>query len=232
MLLGLWPFRLLLSPDEGSGGGGNGDGDPDKDKGDGDPDGSDKDKESNGDKDNGDEEEDPYKGLSAAQLKARLADKENLVGKLRKESKGRRIKLEKVEKAAAEKKKAEMSDLEKSQARVKELEGKQGDLEAKIKTGKLQTAIERAATKLEFERPDFAYKLIDLELVEVQDDGEITGIDKALKKLAKDAPGLIKKGKKPDLESEETGTGKDLKLDEAEIRSEFGLKPAIQTDKE
>ena len=48
-----------------------------------------------------------------------------------------------------------------------------------------------AAAKLGFRNPEIAYKVMDLDGVEVGEDGEITGVEEALKKLAEQEPWML-----------------------------------------
>lgn len=230
MLDFLWPFALFLAP-EGGGGGGGGDGDPDDDGG-GDRKGPEDDDDADGSE--GDEDEDlqqddkdPYADLTPAQLKARLKDREGLVSKLRKESKSRRLALQKLEKAEDKRKKAEMTEVEKAQSEAKESADRADTAEAQLKALQIERVVEQQAIKLGVKRPELALRLMDLEEIDIDDEGEVDekAVAKELKALLKDVPELLGKSK-PDLEGEEGERGPgELEIDEAEIRSTFGLRP-------
>lgn len=220
----LWP-QILWAPDEGDGGGG-GDGDPEE-NGDGDSQ-DDDDQEEDVDSEGEDQEdEDPYKDLTPKQLKARLADKESLVGKLRKESKGRRLKLKKIEKAETERKKAEMTEVEKANTEKTEAEEKATSAAAELKQLRIERVVESQAIKAGVKKPGLLLKLVDLDDVEIDEDGNVDekAVAKAVKAVVKDVPELLGKSK-PDLESEDGEDGGDqIKLDEEELRATYGLRP-------
>lgn len=225
----LWP-QILYSPDEGDGAGG-GDGDSDDDNGDGDSQ-DDDDQEEDVDSEGEDQEdEDPYKDLTPKQVKARLADKENLVGKLRKESKGRRLKLKKIEKAEAERKKAEMTEVEKATTEKAEAEEKATSAEAENKRLRIERAVEAQAIKVGVKkRLSLLLKLVDLDEIEIDDEGKIDekAVAKAVKAVVKEVPELLGKTK-PDLESEDgESDGDQIKFDEDELRASFGLKKKVK----
>jgi hypothetical protein len=228
---GLWP-QILYSPDEGDGGGG-GDGDPDE-NGDGDSQ-EDDDQEEDVDSEGEDQEdEDPYKDLTPKQLKARLADKESLVGKLRKESKGRRLKLKKIEKAEAEREKAEMTEVEKATTEKTEAEKKASDSEAELKQLRIERAIEAQAIKVGVKKKlSLLLKLVDLDDIEIDEDGKVDekAVAKAVKAVVKEVPELLGKSK-PDLESEDgESDGDQIKIDEDELRATFGLKKKVKANR-
>ena len=226
----LWP-QILYSPDEGDGGGG-GDGDPKDDNGDGDSQ-DDDDQEEDVDSEGEDQEdEDPYKDLTPKQLKARLTDKENLVGKLRKESKGRRLKLKKIEKAEADRKKAEMTEVEKANIEKKEAEEEADKTATELKRLRIERVVEAQAIKAGVKKPALLLRLVDLDDIEVDDEGKIDekAVAKAVKAVVKDVPELLGKSK-PDLESGDGEGGEgEIKLDEEELRATYGLKPQAKKE--
>lgn len=59
-----------------------------------------------------------------------------------------------------------------------------------------------------FKNPKTAFRLLDLDDVEIDEDGDITGLDEAIKKLAKSDPYLLDTGKKDeDDEDDDKSTG-------------------------
>jgi hypothetical protein len=135
-----------------------------------------------------------------------------------KETKATLAKLE-----AAEKKRqaAELSEVERLQAENQDLAGQLQALEAERETLILRSAVEREASRLGFHNPADAYGLADLSGVQV-DDGEVSGVDKALKALAKERPYLIKAVEKPNIDSSAKGDGK-REPDKEGIARRFGL---------
>lgn len=231
LLMDLWPLAIFWDDNDsgGSGGGGGSGGSGNGDGGAG----------SGGDGDGGTgggesgSGEDPYEGWTEAQFKAELADRNNLIGTLRKENKDRRLHAQKVEKELTDRQKQDMTDLEKTQTRVGELETENQELSSRYEVMLLRSAIEREAIKQGFKRPEFAYKLVDLQDVTISQEDEVIGVSAALKKLAKDAPEMLGKTEKPDLEGGKGGAGDGTlsELDETELRSSFGLKPMTQSSK-
>ena len=106
-------------------------------------------------------------------------------------------KLEALEAAEKKRAEAELSELEKAQARVKELEQAEADAKSQAEAQALEVneKLIRAEVRLVAVtmglRPDDAYKLADLADVSVDDEGEVKGVEKALKKLAKEKEYLL-----------------------------------------
>jgi Spy/CpxP family protein refolding chaperone len=109
---------------------------------------------------------------------------------------------EELKKAKEELKKlqdADLSEQEKLKKKVQELEDAQAEAERQAKTMELEVneklvraEVRMAAATMQFVSPDDAYSLADLADVKVEEDGSVKGVDKALEKLAKDKPYLLK----------------------------------------
>lgn len=108
-----------------------------------------------------------------------------------------------LKKAADELKKlqdAQLTEQERQKKELAEAQQARADLDAKLKAKELevQGVLIRAevrvqAAKLGFANPDDAYALADLGAVKVSEANEISGVDKALEKLAKEKPYLLGK---------------------------------------
>jgi hypothetical protein len=83
------------------------------------------------------------------------------------------------------------SEVEKATARVAELEAKQAEMETQLQQERIQRAF-LASNKYTWHNAERALSLVDLSEVTIDDDGKVTGLDKALEKLAKSDPYLIK----------------------------------------
>ena len=106
-----------------------------------------------------------------------------------------------LKKSAAKLKELEdkqLSEQEKKDKRIAELEKAQADWDAKVKaqqaetnTRLIQAEVRVQAAQMGFTNPDDAYRLADLAKVEVQEDGGIKGVKKALEALKTDKPYLL-----------------------------------------
>lgn len=83
------------------------------------------------------------------------------------------------------------TELERAQGDLAEHQKKVADYEAQISELRIQNAF-LTANKHTWQSPDAARKLADLSDVKIDEDGKVTGLDKALDKLAKDHPYLLK----------------------------------------
>jgi hypothetical protein len=113
----------------------------------------------------------------------------------REKSKGVSDKLKKLaELEAAEAKRAEkdLSEAQKASARLAEIERERDELAEKLATTRIRSAVEVQASALDFKNLKHAYLLADLSDVEIDEDGEVTGVEAALKALAKAEPYLLK----------------------------------------
>lgn len=168
--------------------------DNDKDKGSDDNDkDKDKDKDADDDGDGGDDDDsDDSDDDDDSDIKAELKRTREALKKANKEAKDRRLKLKKLEKAEAERAKAEMSDLEKMQTELDAATAERDSLKAGLTEVTIRHAFHQAANALGFVDPDDAYDLVDRSEIEFDEETlEVTGIDKLLKALAKAKPYLL-----------------------------------------
>jgi hypothetical protein len=196
----LKPFSLwaVMAPDTGGGSGSaSGEGDGDKGQGDGDKtppsgqDGKGQDGKARGETEV--EKKDPP-AKSQAELEAELARTAKALKEANKEAETRRLRLEELEKAETERKKAAMSETERLAAEKKEAEDKLSAAERRAAEAetKRQEAILRGAVIARaagrFADPEAVMRLADLSEVKVNEAGEVEGIDKALEALATKSP--------------------------------------------
>lgn len=140
---------------------------------------------------------------NAEQLAAKLDELQKQLKAVNRESAERRKALEAFEKAEAERKAAEMTEAQKLQAKL--------DALTKERDAALAAANERAiradvlvkAGAL-FEHPEDVYEKLKAGLT-LADDGTVEGLDDALKALAKERPGWLKKSAGAQLKASNPG---------------------------
>lgn len=123
----------------------------------------------------------PEDGGSQAESQKGADQAQALLRKLRKAEKER-------DALAADKAKSQesqLSEVERANARAAKAEATANDAVAKLAQRTLQHRFEAAAQKLGVVDADAAYKLADLSAVEIDEDGNVTGIDAALADLKK-----------------------------------------------
>ena len=103
----------------------------------------------------------------------------------------RRKQLEAYEQAEAQRKQESMSELEKAQAALAELEKRAADAERGRKQALLEKAVIAKAGALRFNNAEDAIRFLDPEKLEIGDDGQVIGLEEALKAIAKDRPYLL-----------------------------------------
>lgn len=137
----------------------------------------------------------------------------------------RRKRLSALEKAEQERKDAELSEKERLEKQLAEAQQARAEAEAVVNDILLRTSVKMTAAKMNFIEPEVAYQLADLAGVEIGEDGEVSGVEKALKGLAKDKPYLLKQeqGQQPDINAGKKGKGKDGKADLEAIKRRFGI---------
>lgn len=99
-----------------------------------------------------------------------------------------------LEAAQAEVKKhadAEKTELERAVSRAEEAEKARLDLETRHRSAVVKHAVSTAARDAGFANPDVAYRMLDLDKIEFDDDGEPQGVDAAVKALATAEPWMI-----------------------------------------
>jgi len=141
------------------------------------------------------------------------------------EAADRRRKLAALEKAEQERADAELSEKERLEKQLAEAQEARAKAEAVVNDVLLKTAVTLAAAKAGFIDAGVAYQLADLAGVEIGEDGEVAGVDKALKALAKGKPYLLKQegGQQPDINAGKRGDGEKGQTDLEAIKRRFGI---------
>lgn len=136
----------------------------------------------------------------------------------------RRKELKRFEEDEQKRKDAELSESERLQKELAAAQAAQADAEARVNDVLLRSEVERAAVKAGFVDPEVAYQLADLSEVEIdEEDGSVSGADKAVKALAKEKPYLLRQPDKPDIDAGTRG-GSDGKGQDVEaIKRRFGI---------
>ena len=129
---------------------------------------------------------------TAEALAAKVAELQKALKAANREAAERRVKLQEVEDADKKRKEQEQSEVQRAQAKAAEAEQKLAKALADVQTRTIRHAVEMAAGRLNFHDPADAYALADLVDVQVADDGKVTGVEEALKALAKSKPHLVK----------------------------------------
>jgi len=106
-------------------------------------------------------------------------------------SAARRKRLEELEAKELAREQAGMSDLEKAKAQLAELEKRAADAERGRKQALLEKAVIAKAGALRFNNAEDAIRFLDPEKLEIGDDGQVIGLEDALKAIAKDRPYLL-----------------------------------------
>jgi len=112
--------------------------------------------------------------------------------KANREAAERRKKLAAYEDDEKRRAEAALTEAQKQARLLEEYQTRAMKAEADLADLRLRFLVEREASKLHFHNPEDAYQLADLAGVEIGEDGKATGIDAALKALAKERPYLVK----------------------------------------
>ena len=123
--------------------------------------------------------------------KAELEKLRKALAETNRENAKRRKQLEAYEQAEAQRKQESMSELEKAQAALAELEKRATDAERGRKQALLEKAVIAKAGALRFNNAEDAIRFLDPEKLEIGDDGQVIGLDEALRAIAKDRPYLL-----------------------------------------
>ena len=142
---------------------------------------------------------------AAAELAAELERVKAALKTANSESASRRKRLEELEAAEADRAAAQLSEVEKAKKLAADAEAKAQAAE-RLRTAMVRNAVVVAASKLNFYDPEDAFRLADLGDAQVGEDGKVTGVEDALKALAKAKPHLVKAaGTQGSLNSTEGG---------------------------
>lgn len=137
----------------------------------------------------------------------------------------RRHKLDAFEEKERKQREAQMSELEKAQQRAEEAEQGLVALRADLEKRAVRHAVEMTATALRFYDPADAYALADLAKIEIDADGQVAGVEAALKALAKAKPHLVKAEQVANLNAQQRSSGNTYDEDElGELAAVYGVR--------
>lgn len=172
--------------------------------------------ESDDDDDDEEDGDDKSKSKSKESRRIKELSDENARWRVKYRNRGKRITELETEVAElkkgkpASKKKDEDEDDASGAAEDSELKTENEKLKEKLVTQSIRMEFNDLVTGSDalakFKNPKTAFKLLDLSEVEIDEDGDITGLDDAIKALAKSDPYLLDKGKDEDDEDDE-GSG-------------------------
>lgn len=173
--------------------------DEDEDAEDGDE--SDEDEDEDEDEEDGDKpdaKDRRIQELSAESKKYRLKNREHRSRIAELEQENARLKSAKKVKPKAQKDAEDADAEEADDPAVEELKRTNEKLQEKLVTQQLRAEFNDLTTgskaKHRFKNPKAAFRLLDLDEVEIDDDGDIIGLDEAIAELAKSDPYLLDKG--------------------------------------
>lgn len=153
--------------------------------------------------------------------------------KANKEAEARRLEVEELKSG---KKKGEDKKADEGNDEAEKLKKQLSDATEKSRKRIIKAAVMIEAAKVGFHDPADAFALADLSEVEIDDEtDDVSGVEDALKELAKRKPHLIKAAegnsgnpppRKPDLESGKKGNNKngELQIDEDAIRRKYSIR--------
>lgn len=87
---------------------------------------------------------------------------------------------------------ASKTELEKERDRAAKAEQKAADLEQRLRQREVRDTVTTAALRLGFHDPEDAWRLLDSDALELDEDGEPKNVEPLLKKLAERKPHLVK----------------------------------------
>lgn len=129
---------------------------------------------------------------TAVELAAELERVRQALKAANSESMTRRKRLEELEAAEAKRAQAELSEIDKAKRAQADAEARAAAADERLRTAMIRNAVVVAASKASFYDPEDAFRLADLEGVQIGEDGRVTGVEEALKALAKVKPHLVK----------------------------------------
>ena len=157
--------------------------------------------------------------MQADATQTELEDIRKALKKANAEAASNRKALQAFQDAEAKRKEAAMTEDEKANARATEMDAKYAALEQSLRETRLNAAIDVMAKTLKFRKEKEARMLINRDALEYGDNGEWTGIEEALKALAKESPHLIEAATMPDTDGLRRNQGKAQAQDDAALRT-------------
>ena len=153
----------------------------------------------------GDGDDDPEEDSGKDERDPRIKALSDEAAKRRVENKQLKADLDKALARIKEIDDADKSEVDRLTEQVAELTSKQEEAEASLREARLHNAF-LASNKYTWHEPETALKLVDLSEVEIEEDGSVKGMDKALKALADSKPFLVRKEEEEDEPKTPTGT--------------------------
>lgn len=114
--------------------------------------------------------------------------------------------IEEARKKKEEEELAKKSEVERLQALLAKTEQAASSMQEQYKELLLRHSVEAVASKLGFVNPSDAYVFLDMSTLEIKD-GEVTGVEQAVEKLAKERAYLLAKRAAPNLDAAEAQGG-------------------------
>ena len=145
---------------------------------------------------------------TADQVTAELAELRKALKAANAESMSRRKRLEELEAAEEERKAAQLSEIDKALKAKADAETRAQAAEERMRTAAIRNAVVLAATRANFHDAEDAFRLADLEGVQIGDDGKVSGVEEALKALAKAKPHLVRQAASASGEINSTAAGR------------------------
>jgi ribosomal protein L11 len=112
------------------------------------------------------------------------------------------------EKRENEKRQNELSEKEKLKLQMEETEKRAIEKEKAANTRLIKAEVKSIASNLDIIDPTAAYKLLDKDDIEVDEKGDVVGVEKALKLLIAEKPWLLKQNTQPAKTGDDTKNNK------------------------
>jgi len=112
------------------------------------------------------------------------------------------------EKREKEKQQNELSEKDKLKLQMEEVEKKAIEREKAANTRLIKAEVKNIASNLNIIDPAAAYKLLDKNEIEVNEKGDVVGVEKALKVLITEKPWLLKQNTQPAKTGDDTKNNK------------------------
>ncbi len=109
---------------------------------------------------------------------------------VRREQAANRQKLQKLEKEKADAEAAKLTDIERKDRELAQAKADNERLQHELRDVRIETATTAAAARLGFRSPEVAYRLLDRDTLEFDDNGKVKGIEAQLRQLLQKEPYL------------------------------------------
>lgn len=144
------------------------------------------------------------------------------------EAQERRQKLDAYEKAEQQRQESALSEAEKLQKRIADAEARATAAEERARATLMRSAVQVAAVQMRFHDPADAIALADLSGVEIDGDGNVVGVEGALKALAKAKPHLLRQETPPPNINGQARTNSKQTLSDEDLHEQaaiYGVRP-------